>query len=116
MIASTVGTNICKKFKKRRTNMFTKNKTASTLTMPSEREIVMTRVFDAPRELVFKAYTDPGLIPKWWGLRKSKTTVDKMDVRPGGLWRFVEHGGDGDENGFKGEYREIAPPERIVQT
>ncbi len=96
--------------------MSAKSSSASTLTMPSDREITMTRIFNAPRELVFKAYTDPNLIPQWWGLRSHTTTVDKMDVRPGGLWRFVEHDAEGNENGFKGEYREILPPERLVNT
>ncbi len=96
--------------------MSTKNISTSTLTLPSEREIVMTRVFDAPRELVFKAYTDPKLIPQWWGLRSNTTTVDKMDVRPGGVWRFVQSSADGNQDGFRGEYREIIPPQRLVNT
>lgn len=87
-----------------------------TVTLPSDREIVMTRVFNAPRELVFKVWTDPNLIPQWWGPRSLTTTVDKMDVRPGGLWRFVQQGPDGNEYAFNGVYREIAPPERIVST
>ena len=80
-----------------------------------DREIVLTRELDAPRELVFKAITDPALIPHWWGPRKYTTKVDKMDVRPGGSWRFINSGPDGD-HGFRGEYREVVPPERIVQT
>jgi uncharacterized protein YndB with AHSA1/START domain len=88
----------------------------STLTLPSEREIVMTRVFNAPRQLVFKAYTDPNLIPRWWGPRRYTTVVDKLDVRVGGAWRFVQHDDAGHEFGFHGEFREIAPPERLVQT
>ncbi len=96
--------------------MPTKNSSTPTLTMPSDREITMTRVFDAPRELVFKAYTDPNRIPQWWGLRSSATTVDKMDVRPGGVWRFIQRDTAGNEFGFNGEYREILPPERLVST
>ncbi len=96
--------------------MSAKNSSTSTLTMPSDREIVMTRVFDAPRQLVFKACTDPKLIPQWWGLRSNSTTVDKMDVRPGGVWRFVQRDADGNEYAFNGEYREIVPPERLVNT
>ncbi|GAB4153152.1 MAG: SRPBCC family protein [Candidatus Promineifilaceae bacterium] len=87
-----------------------------TLTLPSERETRMTRVFDAPRALVFQAYTDPAIIPHWWGLRGSTTIVDKMDVQPGGQWRYVERHPDGTEYGFHGEYREIVPPERLVST
>jgi uncharacterized protein YndB with AHSA1/START domain len=86
------------------------------MTLPSDREIELTRVFDAPCELVFKAFTDPELIPRWWGWRDSTTIVDKMDVRPGGLWRFVSRGSDGVEYAFNGEYREVVPPERLVYT
>lgn len=78
--------------------------------------LVITRVFDAPRELVFKAYTDPNLIPQWWGPRGYTTTVDKMDVRPGGVWRFVQRGPDGNEYAFNGVYREIVPTERLAYT
>lgn len=85
-------------------------------TTPSDREIVITRVFDAPRELIFKTITDPALIPRWWGPRDHTTRVDTMDVRPGGQWRFVSTDADGNEYAFRGEYREITPPEQIVQT
>ena len=90
--------------------------TPTTVTLPSDREILITREFDAPRELVFKAMTDPDLIPRWWGPRGYTTTVDKMDVRPGGAWRFINGIPGGEESAFRGEYREIVPPERIVQT
>ena len=86
------------------------------VTLPSDTEILITREFDAPRALVFKAMCDPALIPRWWGPRKYETIVDKMDVRPGGSWRFINRGADGTEFAFRGEYREIVPPERIVQT
>ncbi len=89
---------------------------ASSLTVLSDLEIAMTRVFDAPRELVFKAYTDPDMVPRWWGLRASTTTVDKLDLRPGGTWRFVQREADGTEYAFNGEYREVTPPERLVYT
>ncbi len=90
--------------------------TALTLTLPSDREIVMIRVFDAPRELVWKAYTDPEAIPQWWGPRRDTTRVDKMDVRPGGAWRYVSRDGDGNEYAFRGEYREVVRPDRLVAT
>ena len=90
-------------------------RTAS-VTTPSEREIVTVRDFDAPRERVFAAFIDPELIPEWWGLRRQTTTVDVMDVRPGGSWRFVCHDPDGGEDGFRGTYREVTPPERLVYT
>ncbi|MGH2534644.1 MAG: SRPBCC family protein [Thermomicrobiales bacterium] len=93
--------------------MTTKNYTIST---PSDREIVFTRVFDAPRDLVYQAYTDPDLIPKWWGPRGSTTIVDTMDVRPGGKWRYIQREADGAEYAFNGEYREVVPPERLVYT
>ena len=96
--------------------MSVKSSSPSTLAMPSDREIVMTRVFDAPRELVFKAHTDPNLIPQWWGQRRNTTIVDKMDVRPGGTWRFVQRQTDGIEYGFHGDYHEVMPPERLVNT
>jgi uncharacterized protein YndB with AHSA1/START domain len=83
--------------------------------LPSDQEIRITRVFDAPRELVFRAHTDAALIPLWWGPRSTTTIVDKMDVRPGGEYRFI-HRSDGSEYIFYGEFREITPPERIVQT
>lgn len=90
---------------------------ASTFTIAprGDREIVITREFDAPRELVFKVMTDPKLIPSWWGRRVDTAVVDVMDVRPGGKWRIVTKAPDG-ENAFRGEFREIVPPERIVQT
>ncbi len=87
-----------------------------TLTLPSDREIELTRVFDAPRELLFKTMMDPELIPRWWGPRRYSTVVDKMDVRVGGKWRFANRADDGQEFWFNGEYREITPPERVVQT
>jgi uncharacterized protein YndB with AHSA1/START domain len=96
--------------------MTAKSSAVSTLTLPSDRAIVMERVFNAPRALVFKAYTDPDLIPKWWGPRKYTTTVDKLDVRVGGAWRFVQRDADGNVYAFNGEYREIAPPGRLSYT
>ena len=77
------------------------------MTLPSDREILVTRVFDAPRALVFRAHTDPALIPLWWGPRYLTTVVAQLDVRPGGAWRFVQRSPDGSEYGFRGEFREI---------
>jgi uncharacterized protein YndB with AHSA1/START domain len=93
-----------------------KSSSGLTLTLPSDREIVMTRVFDARPELVWRAMTDPGAIPRWWGPRAYMTVVDRMDVRPGGAWRFVQRAADGAEHAFKGEYREVVPPSRLVYT
>ncbi|MDQ3696302.1 MAG: SRPBCC family protein [Chloroflexota bacterium] len=94
----------------------TSDSNPTTFTRLSDREGSMSRVFDAPRELVFSAYTDPAHIPHWWGPRDVKTTVDTMDVKPGGAWRYVHRGADGAEYGFRGEYREVVPPERLVST
>lgn len=83
---------------------------------PGKQELVITRVFDAPRDLVFKSMTDPSLIPQWWGPRNLTTTVDKMDVKPGGLWRFIHIDKDGNEFGFHGVYHSVLPPEQVVYT
>jgi uncharacterized protein YndB with AHSA1/START domain len=88
----------------------------TTFRILSDREVEMTRVFDAPRELVFAAYTEPEHIPHWWGPRTVTTIVEAMDVRPGGAWRFIQRDADGTEYAFYGEYREVVPPERIVST
>jgi uncharacterized protein YndB with AHSA1/START domain len=89
---------------------------AATVTTPTDREIHIERVVDAPRDRVFAAFTDPQLIPQWWGPHGTTTIVDVMDVRPGGSWRFVSQDSDGSEAAFRGTYREIVAPERIVQT
>jgi uncharacterized protein YndB with AHSA1/START domain len=88
----------------------------ATVTTPTDREIRTERVFDAPRDLVFATYTDPELIPEWWGAGGGTTVVDQMDVRPGGAWRYVINNPDGGGTAFRGTYREVTPPERIVQT
>ena len=88
----------------------------ATVTTPAEREIRIERVFDAPRDRVFAVYTDPALVPEWWGPRETTTIVDEMDVRTGGRWRFIVRDADGTETAFRGAYREVTPPERIVQT
>ncbi len=82
----------------------------------ANRTIVLTRVFDAPRKLVFKVLTDPKLLPQWWGPRNLTTKVETMDVRPGGAWRYIQHDREGNEFAFHGVYREIVPPERLVYT
>jgi uncharacterized protein YndB with AHSA1/START domain len=88
----------------------------ATITTPSDREVRIERIFDAPRDRVFAAMTDPALIPEWWGPRGRTTVVDVMDVRPGGSWRFTIDMEGGEETGFRGTYREVTPPERLVQT
>ena len=83
---------------------------------PGNHAILMTRDFDAPRELVFRAFTDPTLIPQWWGPKKYMTIVDKMEVKKGGIWRYVQRSTDGNEFAFHGVYHQITPPERVVNT
>jgi uncharacterized protein YndB with AHSA1/START domain len=84
------------------------------VTTPSDREIMMTREFDAPRDLVWNAFTEPEMVAKWWG-RGNKLDIERMEVERGGHWRYVEHH-EGGSDGFEGRYREVTPPERIVQT
>ena len=82
--------------------------TETTVTTPNELEIRVERMFDAPRAHVYSVWTDPQLIPEWWG---DGTVVEEMDVRPGGSYRFrTQHGV------VEGEFREVEPPERLVQT
>jgi uncharacterized protein YndB with AHSA1/START domain len=88
----------------------------ATVTTPTDREIHIERVFDAPRDRVFAVYTDPELIPEWYGPRGTTAIVEEMDVRPGGTWRFRFEESDGTGTAFHGTYREITAPERIVQT
>jgi uncharacterized protein YndB with AHSA1/START domain len=91
-----------------------RNSTASAVAAASDREIVLTRVFDAPRELVWKAWTDPQHIVKWWGPDGFTDTIETMDVRPGGTWKHVMHGPDGTDYANNSRYLEVAEPERLV--
>jgi uncharacterized protein YndB with AHSA1/START domain len=88
----------------------------ATVTLPSDEEILITREFDAPPHLVYKAWTTPELVERWWAGRRGKTTSVEMDLRVGGRWRYVLVANEGFEVGFNGEYREIVPDERIVYT
>ena len=83
---------------------------------PGTQEIVITRSFDAPRDLVFKAFTDPEAVRQWWGLESTETVVDQLEARPGGRWRYVQREGDGNEIGFHGVFHDLEAPERIVYT
>ncbi|MBX3729188.1 MAG: SRPBCC family protein [Candidatus Sumerlaeia bacterium] len=80
----------------------------------SDREIVTTRLFDAPRDLVFSAWSDARHVSNWWGPHGFRTTTHEMDVRPGGVWRFTMHGPDGVDYPNKIVYREVVRPERLV--
>jgi uncharacterized protein YndB with AHSA1/START domain len=86
------------------------------VTLPADDQILITREFDAPRHLVYKAYTTPELVSRWWSAKRGEMTVAEIDLRVGGTWRFVMVADGGMEVGFHGEYREIVPNERIVST
>jgi uncharacterized protein YndB with AHSA1/START domain len=83
---------------------------------PGKQEMRVTREFDAPRDIVFRAFTDPGLFARWWGPRRYTNVIDKFDVRPGGLWRVVQKSEDGGEHAFRGVHHDVVAPERIVST
>ena len=87
---------------------------STTITTPADREIRIERIFNASRDRVWRAYTEPELIAQWWG-RGNKLVIERLEVERGGHWRFVEHGNDG-IHGFEGRFREVTPPERIVMT
>jgi uncharacterized protein YndB with AHSA1/START domain len=86
------------------------------VTTPSDREIALTRVFDAPRRLVFDAWTRPELLARWYGARGWTVPVCEIDLRPGGAYRYVMRGPGGAEMAVRGEYREVVPPDRLVYT
>lgn len=86
----------------------------ATVTMPTDREFRAERIFDAPRERVWRAMTEPALVKQWWG-RGNPLTVERLEVERGGHWRFVEHTDDGN-HGFEGRFREVVPPEKLSMT
>ncbi len=86
------------------------------VTLPSDDQILITREFDAPRELVFKAWTTPELVARWWSGERGKVTSVDIDLRVGGTWRYVMEANEGFEVAFHGDYREIVPSERLVYT
>jgi uncharacterized protein YndB with AHSA1/START domain len=86
------------------------------VTTPSDTQILITREFDAPRRLVFRAWTSPELIKRWWSGGHGEVTVADVDLRVGGSWRYVLVTPEGHEVGFHGEYREVVPEERLVNT
>jgi uncharacterized protein YndB with AHSA1/START domain len=83
---------------------------------PGTYEIRVTREFNAPRELVYRALTDPALVAQWWGLKSTTTVVDQMEAKPGGIWRYIERDTDGSEYAFHGVYHDLTAPERIIYT
>jgi uncharacterized protein YndB with AHSA1/START domain len=88
----------------------------ATVTLPTDRQILITREFDAPRHLVYKAWTTPELVKRWWHANRGQVTVAEIDLRVGGTWRYVSVTESGVEVAFHGEYRELVPNERLVST
>src|SRR4029079_9054597 len=88
----------------------------ATVTLPTDRQILITREFDVPRHLVYRAWTTPELVKRWWHANRGRVTIAEIDLRVGGAWRYVSVTESGVEVAFHGEYREIVPNERIVST
>jgi uncharacterized protein YndB with AHSA1/START domain len=88
----------------------------ATITLPTDEQILITREFEAPKHLVYKAYTTPELVKRWWPGKRGEMTSCEIDLRVGGMWRYVMVARGGFEVAFHGEYREIVPNERIVTT
>ena len=88
----------------------------ATVTLPSDEQILIVREFDAPKHLVYKAWTTPELVMRWWAGRRGTMTVVEIDLRVGGAWRYAMDANAGFEVAFHGEFREIVPNERIVNT
>ena len=88
----------------------------ATVTLPTDEQILITREFDAPRHLVYRAWTEPELVGRWWSGNRGEVTVAEVDLQVGGTWRYVMVTDDGFEAAFHCDYREIVPNERIVAT
>ena len=88
----------------------------ATVTLPTDEQILITREFDAPKHLVYEAWTTPEHVKRWWNAKRGEVTIAEIDLRVGGKWRYVMVTEDGFEVGFHGEFREIVPNERIVST
>jgi uncharacterized protein YndB with AHSA1/START domain len=101
---------------RRRKEMAVTSSGTATVTLPTDEQILITREFDAPKELVYKAFTTPELVKRWWSAKRGEVTIAEIDLRVGGRWRYVMVADGGFEVGFHGEYREIVPNERIVST
>ena len=96
--------------------MKTASRGTAVVTLPTDTQILITREFDAPRRLVYKVWTTPELIKRWWAGNRGRVTIAEVDLRVGGRWRYVMVTDKGFECGFHGEYREIVPEQRIVCT
>jgi uncharacterized protein YndB with AHSA1/START domain len=94
----------------------TKNNNVTLTAEPEKQEIVITQEFDAPRELVFKAYTDPKLYQQWVGPRALKMTIEKFEPKNGGRWRYIQNDNNGNKFAFHGVYHEVLAPQRIIDT
>jgi uncharacterized protein YndB with AHSA1/START domain len=107
----------CKSSKRRRKEMVgVASSGTATVTLPTEDQILITREFDAPKELVWKAWTTPELVKQWWHANRGEVTLAEIDLRVGGTWRYVSVTPEGFEVAFHGEYREIEPHDRLVST
>src|SRR3989449_7911705 len=100
----------------RRKEMAMASSGTATVTLPTDEQILITREFDAPKHLVYKAWTTPELVKRWWHANRGAVTIAEIDLQVGGKWRYVMVADGGMEVGFHGEYREIVPNERIVST
>src|SRR4051794_38655786 len=89
---------------------------AATVTLPTDEQILIAREFDAPRHLVYKAWTTPELVKRWWAGKRGNVTIAEIDLRVGGTWRYVMVANEGSEVAFHGEFREIVENERLVNT
>jgi uncharacterized protein YndB with AHSA1/START domain len=92
------------------------NSQSASVTLPTDHQILITREFDAPKELVYKAWTTPELVKRWWSAKRGEATVAEIDLREGGKWRYAMVTDDGMEVAFHGEYQAVVPNERIVST
>jgi uncharacterized protein YndB with AHSA1/START domain len=101
---------------RRRKEMAVASSGTAKVTLPTDEQILITREFDAPKHLVYKAFTTPELVMRWWHANRGEVTSAEIDLRVGGSWRYVTVTDDGAEFGWHGEYREIVPNERIVST
>jgi uncharacterized protein YndB with AHSA1/START domain len=101
---------------RRRKNMAATSSGTAKVTLPTDEQILITREFDAPKHLVYKAWTTPELVKRWWSGERGEVTIAEIDLRVGGMWRYVMVADGGFEVAFHGEYREIVPNERIVST
>src|SRR6476659_7988420 len=101
---------------KRRKEMAVTSSGTATVTLPSDTQILITREFNAPKHLVYRAYTTPELIKRWWSGDRGEVTSVEVDLRVGGTWRYVMTANGGFEVGFHGEFREIVPNELLVNT